>query len=165
MACFRQFAALAIALLATSVSVHAETGGPIYMCVDESGRRSFTNVRSEMKGRKCERQTEPALPITPGVKPPARGPGSASPADFPKVDASTQRTRDDMRRKVLTEELANEQKLLERATQELGDARTPRAGEDKSSTRHLERVNEAEKEQQRHRQNVESIQREIGTLK
>jgi hypothetical protein len=164
MAHFRQFVALAIALFAAPVTVHADAGA-IYMCVDEYGRRSFTNVRSEMKGRKCERQTEAALPLTPGIKVPAKGPGSASPADFPKVDASTQKARDDMRHKVLAEELVNEQKLLAKATQDLGDARTPRVGEDKSSVKYLERINEAEKEQQRHRQNVESIQREIGTLK
>jgi hypothetical protein len=160
---FRQIAALALALLSAPVPAHADN--PIYMCIDEYGRRSFTNVRSEMKGRKCERQTEVALPITPGAKPAPKGPGSASPADFPKVDAGTQRARDDMRHKVLSEELADEQKLLDKANKDLGDARAPRAGEDPSSPKYLERVNEAEKSVQRHRQNIESLQREIGTLK
>jgi hypothetical protein len=70
-----------------------------------------------------------------------------------------------MRHKVLSEELAEEQKLVDKAAKDLVDARAPRAGEDQSSQKYLERVNEAEKTVQRHRQNVESLQREIGTLK
>jgi hypothetical protein len=159
------FAALIVALLAAPTPARADTATPIYMCVDEFGRRSFTNVRSEMKGRKCERQAEPALPVTPGARPVPKGAGSASPADFPKVDAGTQKARDDVRRKVLTDELASEQKLVEKATQDLNDAKKPRAGEDQGSQKYLERVNEAEKALQRQRQNIESLQREIGALK
>jgi hypothetical protein len=117
-----------------------------------------------MKGRKCERQAEPVLaPYVP--RPASKGVNSPSPADFPKVDASTQRSRDDLRRKVLNDELAKEQDMLGKATQDLNEARAPRPGEDKSSQKYLQRVSDAEKEQQRHRQNVDSIQREIGTLK
>jgi hypothetical protein len=162
---FRHIVAVAVAVAFVPLTARAETGGPIYVCFDAAGQRTVTNVRTAMKGLKCERQADAPLPVTPGTRLPAKGPGSASPADFPKVDASTQKARDDMRHKVLAEELVNEQKLLAKATQELGDARTPRVGEDKSSVKYLERINEAEKEQQRHRQNVESIQREIDTRK
>jgi hypothetical protein len=164
---FIQCAALAAFLSCgpTATLVHAaDAPGAIYMCVDENGRRSFTNVRSEMKGRKCERQIEPVL-APPAPKTASHSVNSPTPADFPRVDPNTQRSRDDLRRKVLGDELANEQKLLAKATQDLNDARVPRPGEDKSSSKYLDRVAEAEKEQQRHRQNVESIQREIGTLK
>jgi hypothetical protein len=160
----RRIAAVAVVFASTQVPVQADTN-PIYKCFDEHGQLIVTNVRSEMKGRKCERQAEPALPVAPGFKPAARGPGTASPADFPKVDAGTQKARDDMRRKVLTDELANEQNLLQKANQDLDDARKPRPGEDQSSQKHLERVNEAEKAVQRHRQNIDSLQREIATLK
>jgi Domain of unknown function (DUF4124) len=160
------FAALVLGLCSILVpaTAHAQAGGGIYMCVDENGGRTITNVRSEMKGRKCERQVEPVVaPSAPRSA--SKGTNSASPADFPKVDANTQRSRDDLRRKVLNDELAKEQDLLAKATQDLNEARTPRTGEDKSSQRYIQRVSDAEKEQQRHRQNVDSIQREIGTLK
>jgi hypothetical protein len=159
----RQSVTIALALLSAPVPSHADS--PIYMCVDEYGRRSFTNVRSEMKGRKCERQTEAALPVAPGAKTGTKSPGSATPPDFPKVEAGTQKARDDVRRKVLADELANEQKLMAQAVQGLDEARKPRTGEVQGSQKTLERVNDAEKEVQRHRQNIESLQREIGALK
>jgi hypothetical protein len=163
---FRRFAALAVGLCSVLVPalVRGEANGAIYMCVDENGGRTITNVRSEMKGRKCERQVEPVLaPSAPKFA--TKATNSPTPADFPKVDAGTQRSRDDVRHKVLNDELAKEQDLLAKATQDLNDARTSRPGEDKSSQKYLQRVSDAEKEQQRHRQNVDSIQREIGTLK
>lgn len=154
-----------MALFFASLPAFAQSGNAIYMCVDEHGGRSITNVKSEMKGRKCERQIELAPLPTTGAKPPARAVGSPTPADFPKVDAGTQKARDDLRHKVLTEELANEQKLLDQANRDYTDAKKPRAGEEQSSSKYLERVNEAEKAVQRHRQNIESLQREIGSLK
>jgi len=163
---YRLFAVIAVGVGSVTVPAiaRAEANGAIYMCVDANGGRTITNVRSEMKGRKCERQVEPVLaPSAP--KSTSKGVNSASPADFPKVDAGTQRSRDDLRRKVLNDELAKEQDLLAKATQDLSEARTARPGEDKSSQKYLQRVSDAEKEQQRHRQNVDSIQREIGTLK
>ena len=81
------------------------------------------------------------------------------------MGADTQKARDDVRHKVLMEELAGEQKLLEKANQDLNDARTARPGEQKSSAKYLARVDDAEKAVQRHRANVESLQREIGKLK
>jgi hypothetical protein len=143
----------------------AQAGGPIYMCVDEHGRRIATNLRSEMKGRKCERQMETALPVSPGAKTTAKASGAASPSDFPKVGADAQKARDDVRRKVLAEEMANEQKLLDVAKQEANDSRLPRAGEDKSSQKYLNRLSETEKAVQRHQKNLESLQREIGNLR
>ena len=139
------------------------------MCVDEQGHRIATNLRSEMKGRKCERQIETALPITPGAKPApksaTKSASAASPADFPKVGADTQKARDDIRRKVLTEELTNEQRLLDNARLELAENQAPRPSEDRSSQKSLNRVSDAEKSVQRHQKNVESLQREIGNLK
>jgi hypothetical protein len=160
----RLLSALAVVIVAVPAPVRADAG-PIYMCTDEYGRRSFTNVKSEMKGRKCERQVESTLPLTPIPRAAGKSTGAASPADFPKVDAGTQKTRDDVRRKVLTEELASEQKQLADANQDLTAARATRPGEDRSSPKYLARVNEAEQAMQRHRQNVESLQREIGNLK
>jgi hypothetical protein len=163
---FRVFAALVVGVCSVLVpaTARSESSGGIYMCVDENGGRTITNVRSEMKGRKCERQAEPVLAPA-AAKSASKGANSPSPADFPRVDASTQRSRDDLRRKVLHDELAKEQDLLAKATQDLNEARVPRTGEDKSSQKYLQRVSDAEKEQQRHRNNVDSIQREIGTLK
>jgi len=143
----------------------AQAGLPIYMCVDEHGRRTATNVRSEMKGKKCERQVDGALPAPKGTPPAEKRAAPPSPADFPKVGAEAQKARDDIRQKVLADELANEQRLLGRAKQELAEGSAPRSGEDRSSPRRLDRLSDLEKSVQRHQKNVESLQREIGNLK
>jgi hypothetical protein len=164
----RRFLIVAVTVLIPAgmfASAHAQSTAPIYMCTDEFGRHSFTNVPAEMKGHKCVRQTEPVLPVSPGGKPAAKSAATPTPADFPRVGADAQKARDDVRHKVLMEELAGEQKLLDKANQDLNDARTARPGEQKSSAKYLARVDDAEKAVQRHRANVESLQREIGKLK
>jgi len=160
----RLLPALAIVIALVPVPVHAAPSGPIYVCTDEYNRTTVTNLASETKGRKCVRQMD-TMPLTPVPKSSGKSAGAASPADFPKVDAGTQKNRDDVRRKVLSEELASEQKQLGQANQDLTAARAARPGEDRSSPKYLDRVNEAEQAMQRHRQNVESLQREIGSLK
>jgi hypothetical protein len=155
---------LLAACLGPIAPVRAQASAPIYMCTDEFNRRSFTNVPAEMKGHKCVKQVETGLPA-PSVRPAAKGASSPSPADFPRIGSNDQKARDEMRRKVLTEELASEQKQLDKANQDLNDARAPRPGENRSSPGYLERVGDAEKASQRHRANVESLQREIGNLK
>jgi hypothetical protein len=143
----------------------AQAGAPIYMCVDEHGRRTATNVRSEMKGKKCERQVDGPLPAQAGTRPAPKPAVAPSPPDFPKVGAEAQKARDGIRQKVLADELANEQKLLEKANQELAEGKAPRNGEDRSSPKRLDRITDLEKSVQRHQKNVESLQREIGNPK
>jgi hypothetical protein len=146
---------------------HAQASAPIYMCTDEEGHRIATNVPAERKkGYKCVRQFDvPAYPGPSTARPAGKSAATPTPADFPRVEADTQKARDDVRRKVLMEELASEQKLLDKANQDLTDARTVRPGEQKSSVKYLARVDEAEKAAQRHHANIESLQREIGKLK
>jgi hypothetical protein len=143
----------------------AQAPAPIYMCVDEHGRRTATNVRSEMKGKKCERQVDGTLPAPKGAPPAEKRTAPPSPPDFPKVGAEAQKARDGIRQQVLAEELASEQKLLDKAKQELAEGNAPRSGEDRSSPKRLDRISELEKAVQRHQKNVESLRREIGTLK
>ena len=157
---------LSIALIAGApLPSFAQAGAPIYMCVDEHGRRTATNVRSEMKGKKCERQVEGTLPAPKGTPPVEKRAAPSSPADFPKVGVDTQKARDDIRHQVLAEELANEQKLLDKAKQELAEGNAPRSGEDRSSPKRLDRISDLERAVQRHQKNIESLRREIGNLK
>src|SRR4051812_4465884 len=78
---------------------------------DAEGRTLYTNVAPERGWKKvmCEGEASRSSSV-------ASSPKAPTPAGFPRVDASTQRGRDDVRRRVLTEELAAEERLL-------GDAR------------------------------------------
>jgi hypothetical protein len=83
--------------------------------VDADGNMHYTNVAPEKGWKK----------LSCGMGDDQRGDRSAkaspSPAGFPKVDADTQRARDALRRKVLSDELDTEEKLLVEARVAYGD--------------------------------------------
>ena len=70
----------------------------MYQCVDESGHKSFSNMKSGPKGAKCT----PMDLGTPVTVPAARGAAKTpTPATFPKVDDNAQKARDTDRRRIL----------------------------------------------------------------
>ena len=82
----------------------------IWECVDASGNKRFTNIKSEAKG--CRMLDVPVPNSVPGGKSSSK---AETPRNFPRVDGETQKSRDGERRKILDQELANEQKLLDQA--------------------------------------------------
>ena len=86
-----------------SISAHAE----IYKYVDEDGRITYSNV-SRKGAKKLDLDTLPP----PSVKNKTATP---TPSAFPKVENSTQRKRDESRRRVLEAELEAEEKNLANA--------------------------------------------------
>ena len=118
--------------LACATTVHAE----IYKYTDESGHVTYSNT---------PRAGAKALNVGPEK---AR---SASPRYFPKVDKATQQQRDAMRRKLLLDELGNEQRSLAaaRATQR-------QAGTDPSQLAETLRL---------HEKNIEMLNKELARIK
>ena len=82
-----------------------------------------------------------------------------SPADFPKVDNHTQKTRDDGRRKILENEMTAEEKLLREARQNLQDEKNRNPGKLSDKTRALD------KELVLHQKNIEALKTELGHIK
>lgn len=96
----------------------------------------------------------------------ASGKGTPAPAGFPKVDAQTQRTRDDMRRKVLTDELSAEEKLLAEArAQYANGAPTPLPEEQTNAAKYQERIARLRQSVLLHERNVEALRKELGNTK
>jgi hypothetical protein len=86
-----------------------------------------------------------------------------TPSNFPKVDAATQKGRDDVRRKVLTEELATEQRLLDEArTAYANGAPPPTAEERNMPQRYAERVVRLKQAVSLHEKNIEALQKELA---
>src|SRR5262249_25529266 len=88
--------------------------GEICKYQDREGKTYYTNVAPE-KGWKrlsCSESGEDLTTSKKGSSASVSAGRSPSPAGFPKVDAKTQKGRDDGRRKVLSDELAIEEKLL-----------------------------------------------------
>jgi hypothetical protein len=166
---------LALAVLAGPTMAIAQSGGaPTYRCVDASGRSTYTNVQEEMSGRKCtvvsrEVSVVPAPPLPQGArKPAASQAGSAPPAagaPAARVDAQTQRNRDNDRRRILQEELQTAEKLLVSAKQKLSEQESVRSGDERNYQRVLDRLKPFQDEVRSAEDNVAALKRELGNLR
>lgn len=81
---------------------------------------------------------------------------SASPSDFPKVDSSTQKNRDSTRRKILSDELATEEKMLSEARANLKQGDTSLSGG---------KLHELQVEVTLHEKNVSALKTELSNVK
>jgi len=129
----------------------------IYKSVDAEGHVTYSNTPS--RGAK-KLGLEPLAPPSRSTHEPASRPSraraNASPSDFPRVDSSTQRSRDSTRRKILADELATEEKLL-------ADARVNlKQGESSHSDGKLHAQQE---EVTLHEKNVSALKTELANLK
>jgi hypothetical protein len=150
------------------ILVSAPSRADIWECVDSNGNKRFTNVKSEAAG--CRPMNLPAISSVPPPKPQpqARGAESkpqATPGNFPKVDAPTQQQRDAERRRILEQELANEQKLLDQAKKELAEQEAIRLGSERNYQRVLDRLEPFQKKVALHESNIANLRKELGTLR
>jgi hypothetical protein len=133
----------------------------IYECVNPDGSKLLTNVKSQAKG--CRQLDVGPINTVPSTKPvPGKG---ASPANFPKVDAETQKGRDTDRRRILERELTNEEQLLERARKDLAEQEAIRLGSERNYQRVLDRLEPYQKKVQLHEGNVANLKKELANLK
>ena len=87
------------------------------------------------------------------------------PVNFPKVDPQTQRQRDADRRRILEQELANEQKLLDQAQKELAGQESIRLGSERNYQRVLDRLEPYKKKVKLHEDNVTNLKKELANLR
>lgn len=145
-----------LALAALLLLLAPRAAADIWECVDELGNKRFTNIKSEAKGCKL-------LNITPPNTFSGRVPAKSAeaPKNFPKVDGGTQRQRDNDRRRILEQELASEQKLLDQAKQELAEQESMRLGSERNYQRMLDRLDPYKKKVKLHEDNIASLRREL----
>ena len=100
------------------------------------------------------------------VRRPAGTAGTPTPPGFPRVNPETQRGRDDVRRKVLGEELATEEKLLAEARTAYADgAPVPLPEEKADAEKYRVRIGKLRQTVNLHEKNVEALKKEIATVK
>lgn len=91
---------------------------------------------------------------------------SPSPANFPRVDAETQRGRDDLRRRVLAEELAGEEKLLAEAKNVYaGGAPVPLPEEKADVEKYRARIARLRQSVTLHEKNIEALKKELAGIR
>lgn len=146
---------LIICTLGFSLSVQAE----IYKFIDDQGNVTYTNIpRPGAKKLELDVPPPPATTVPKDAaagKKPRSGVTSPSPAYFPRVDPATQRRRDDMRRQLLMEELASEQRNLDAARRALATAaRQPGAD-----------LNKLADSVRLHEKNIEMLNKELSLIR
>ena len=87
-----------------------------------------------------------------------------SPAGFPKIDSATQKGRDDLRRKVLGDELATEEKLLADARIAYADGAPAALAEERANVeKYRERIAKLRQSVSVHEKNVEALKKELAS--
>jgi hypothetical protein len=155
-------ACVAAALLVKLAAAHAEV---MYQCVDDLGRKTFSNVKLSDKDFKCKvLDIGPAtsVPAVPVPRPAAR---PASPPGFPKVGENAQKERDDDRRRILENELTAERQNLEQARKELTEQEGIRNGNERNYQRVLDRLEPYKNKVALHERNIEAIEKELDNLR
>jgi len=145
------------------LTLAAPAQAEIYKYVDESGQVTFTDVYK--KGAKRIDLPGAPSPLPAGAKAPRRASYNPSPADFPRIDAGTQKRRDDIRRQVLQDEINGERKNADEARRQLALGERLQPGERAGDATYASRVSKLRATIQQHEQNVASIQRELANLK
>ena len=127
----------------------------IYKYVDENGRITYTNIPK--KGAK-------KLDLDPVSA--AKTRKSTGPEDFPKVDNNTQKKRDDLRKQILQEELASEEKAFGDAQTALKDSEAARVGEEaRNYPKYLARNKKLKDNLALHERNIAALKKELGNFK
>lgn len=139
----------------------------IYMYVDADGRKGATDIRAQVPaGARITAVIDSGGAEEPATRKPSRGSAKTpTPANFPRIDDSTQRRRDDLRRMVLQEELASEEKNLEEARRQLSQGEKLLAGENAASPAYQTRVKQLRSAVERHQRNIAAIRKEISTVR
>ena len=129
--------------------------------VDRDGNLHYTNVAPEKGWKKLSSGVGGST--APGEKGAKSAPG---PAGFPKVDTGTQKGRDDLRRKVLTEELATEEKLLAEARVAYAGGAPPALPEEKEvPQKYAERLAKLRQGVVLHEKNIEALKKELAATR
>ncbi len=147
--CFVGIAAAAAALLAP-VAAQAQA----LKCVDPSGKITYADAK--LPGHTCS----PVQGSVNVVSPPA---AKAAPQKMPP--ASSQPSSSAERRKSLESKLAAEQRALDDARKELAEQEAVRYGDERNYQRVLDRLQPYKERVEHHEEMVESIQRELSSLR
>lgn len=152
-------------LLTVLLGVSPAVLGEIYECVEPSGAKLFTSDPKEAKAKGCKAMNLGPPNTVSTTKPQGKAVPQPSPANFPKVDQDTQKQRDSDRRRLLEQELANEDKLLAQAKKDLAEQESIRLGSESNYQRVLNRLEPYKKQVALHESNVANLKREIAGIR
>jgi hypothetical protein len=155
----------AILALAGALVVASPANATICKYIDADGATHYTNVPPDKGWRKISCDVADDAQRSRGSAASA-GTKTATPTGFPRVDADTQKGRDELRRKVLNDELASEEQLLVEARGAYGNgAPQPLPDEQANAEKYRQRIAKLRQAVQLHERNVEALRKEIAALR
>ena len=161
------YAKLILSTLLISGAAHAD----IYKYVDENGNVTFTNTPIKGAVRIMSESSQPATTAprrssSDSATPRAARVATPSPANFPKVDTATQKSRDSNRRLILEEELNGERASLSKAQKNLQEADANRTATEQANPKlYLERIGKLRETIVMHEKNVAALQAELARVR
>ena len=107
-----------------------------------------------------------AAPASGGAQAPSAAPRAhPSPEGFPRVDSSTQRARDNDRRRILEEEMRKEEAKLAEIRKEYNNGEPDRLGSERNYQRYLDRVQRLKDDIARSEANIATIKKELSAIR
>jgi len=159
---FLTVAGIAIALAVAMPAADADA--TICKYQDADGNVVYSNVAPGKGLRKLSCEIADETPRRASTTGTARA--STTPSSFPRVDSETQKSRDEKRRKVLDDELASEQKLLNEAREAYDNGAPPPLPAEKSDAeKYRQRIARLRQTVQLHERNVEALRKEIAAIR
>jgi Domain of unknown function (DUF4124) len=153
---------LTLLMFAASIAARADNH-VLYECVDQDGNKRFTNIHADARG--CRVLNVAPINTMPPPKSQPKASATATPASFPRVDRDTQQQRDSQRRRILEQELSQEQGLLEQAKKELAAQESTRLGSERNYQLVLDRLEPYKKKVKLHEDNVANLRRELANAR
>jgi len=133
----------------------------IYKYIDAQGHVTYTNIPT--KG--AQRVQLTPLSSYHATEPHGKKASSASSSEpGVKVDSGIQKQRDSGRRKILEDELSNEQKALASAEKALADGKATRNGDERNYQKYLDRIKGLQDTVTAHQKNAAAIRQELGQV-
>lgn len=159
---------LSALLIFCSVTGYAYAQGEVFVCVNDNGVREYKNTGATKGCKRVDLQGISMIPSPykkPLVQTASVSRPAASPADFPRVDGSVQRARDNDRLQILSEEMKSEERKLSELKKAYSNGQPERNGDERNYAKYQDRVASMKEDVNRTEKNIEALKREIGNLK
>jgi predicted RNase H-like nuclease (RuvC/YqgF family) len=154
------------------VGAHAQS--EVFLCVDDTGKKEYKNTGLTKGCKKVDLPGITMIPAPPSAKKaqsqsPSQQTASArsasSPADFPKVDSGTQKSRDSDRKQILLDEMRAEEQKLANLRKDFNNGEPERRGDERNYAKYQERVAMMKEDIDRSEKNIEALKRELGNIR
>ena len=162
---------LAMAMLLSLGISHVYAQNSYFICEEANGVRHLTDSEAGTKNfkncqkRKYELPTVIAVPKSAPRSAPRSNESvaapTASPANFPRVEANTQRSRDTGRRAVLEDELRTEEAKCNNLRKDFTGGEPERQGNERNYAKYQERAAQAKEDLARCDSNVAALKNEL----